>query len=81
MVFAGIDNTTSTPIWVEEGCGEPQSGGQRLCQHCKQPNDIHWCYFQLHIPLKAATAMAKLISQLCGVLQLAVCLSRGDVAI
>ena len=38
---------------------------------------IHWCHFHLHISHKAAKSMTKLISQLCGELQPAVCLSRG----
>ena len=40
-----------------------------------------WCHFHLHILHKAAKSMAKLISQLCGKSQLAVCLSRGYAAI
>ena len=44
----------------------------------KQPNGIHWCHSYLHISNKAAVSKAKLISQSCGELQLAVCLSRGD---
>ena len=54
---------------------------QRLCQHWKQPNGIHWYHFHLQISHKAAKSMAKLISQSCGELQLAVCFSRGDGAI
>ena len=38
-------------------------------------------HFYLHISHKAAKSMAKLISQSCGELQLAVCLSKGDGAI
>ena len=42
---------------------------------------IHWCHFQLYISHKATKSIAKLISQLCGELQLAVCLSIEDRAI
>ena len=37
------------------------------------------CHFQLHISLKVAKSMVNVTSQLCGDLQLAVWLSRGDV--
>ena len=47
----------------------------------KTDNGIHWYYFQLHISHKTAKSMTKVISQLCGKLQLAVWLSRGDRAI
>ena len=57
--------------------GKPRSGGQRLRLHYNQPNGIHWCHFHLHISHKAVKSMAKLISQSCGELQPAVCLSRG----
>ena len=46
----------STPIGVEGG--GPQSGRQRLRQHWKQSNNIHWCHFQLHISHKAAKSIA-----------------------
>ena len=42
---------------------------------------IHWCHLLLYISHKATKSMAKLISQSCGELQLAVCLSREDGAI
>ena len=45
---------------------EPWSDGQRLRQHSKQPNGIHWCHFQPYISHKAAKSMTKLISQSCG---------------
>ena len=43
----------------------------------KKPNSIHWCHFHLHISNKVAKSVAKLINQLCGKLQPAMCLSRG----
>ena len=51
---------------------------QRLHQHWKQLNGIHyWCYFYLHISHRAARSMAKLISQSCGKLKAAVLLFNG----
>ena len=47
----------------------------------KTANGIYWCNFHLHISHKAAKSMDKLIRQLCGELQPAVCLSRGVGAI
>ena len=47
----------------------------------KQPNGICWSHFHPHMSHKAAKSMAKLISQLCGESQLAICLSREDGAI
>ena len=41
----------------------------------------HWCHFHLYMSHKAAKSMAKLISQLCGDSQPAVCLPREDGAI
>ena len=75
-----------TPLALLQGgsVGDTQvvtKDGQRLCLRYKQPNDIHWCHCDFNISQKAAKSMAKLISQLCGELQLAVCLSRGDGAI
>ena len=63
--------------WSRRCGGEPQSCWQRLCQHWEQPNGIHWGHLQLYILHKAAKSIAKLISQLYGELQLAVCLSQG----
>ena len=52
----------------------PRSGGQRVCQHWKQPNGVHWCHFHFHISHKVAKSMVKLTSQLSGDLQLHGCL-------
>ena len=58
IVFTGIANTTSTPIGSG---GEPQGGGKRLRPHWKQPNGIHWCYFQLNISHKSAKPMKPVV--------------------
>ena len=53
--------------------GSPQTGRQRLHQHWKQPDGVHWCHVYLYISHKAAKSISKLISQWSGELQLAVC--------
>ena len=42
---------------------------------------FHLCHFHLHMSHKAVKSMEKLITQLCGDLQSAVCLPREDGAI
>ena len=72
-------STTTTPIrW--EGGGQAQVAimwQAKAMSALKAANGIHWYHFHFHISSNAAKPMAKLISQSCGELQLAVCLSKG----
>ena len=64
--------------WGQVGSHEVTGKGYVFTQNSQMATIVD---FHLHISHKEAESMAKLISYLCGVLQLPVCLSRGYGAI
>ena len=76
--FTGVVNTTSTPVgW--DGEQVAIKWWAKIMSTLKTAKwHFHWCHFHLHISHKAAKSIAKLVIHLCGELQPAICLSRGD---
>ena len=70
QLVTGVVNTTSTPYNV--GQWGTTKWRAKALSTLKIAKFVRWCYFQLHISHKTAKSMAKLITQLCSALQLAV---------